>query len=51
MSPIWLIVLILLILAVAGGFVIELGGVHAGVQKWKHKADEAKAQESFPVKV
>ena len=30
---------------------LALGGVHAGVQKWKHKAEEAKAQESFPVKV
>jgi len=30
---------------------LALGGTHAGVQKWKHKAEEAKAQESFPVKV
>jgi len=30
---------------------LALGGVHAGVQKWKHKAEEAKAQENFPVKV
>jgi hypothetical protein len=29
---------------------LELGGVHAGVQKWKQKAEEAKEQESFPVK-
>jgi NADH-quinone oxidoreductase subunit I len=29
---------------------LELGGTHAGAQKWKQKADEAKAQESFPVK-
>ena len=30
---------------------LTLGGVHAGVQKWKYKAEEAKAQENFPVKV
>ena len=24
---------------------------HAGIQKWKHKAEEAKEQESFPVKL
>jgi len=30
---------------------LALGGIHAGVQKWKHKAKEAKAQENFPVKV
>ena len=30
---------------------LALGGVHAGVQKWKHKAEEAKEQETFPVKV
>jgi NADH-quinone oxidoreductase subunit I len=30
---------------------LTLGGTHAGVQKWKHKAEEAKAQENFPVKV
>lgn len=30
---------------------LRLGGVHAGVQKWKNKAEEAKAQETFPVKV
>ena len=29
---------------------LALGGVHAGVQKWKQKAEEAKVQESFPVK-
>ncbi|MBM3877903.1 MAG: NADH-quinone oxidoreductase subunit I [Verrucomicrobia bacterium] len=29
---------------------LALGGTHAGVQKWKHKADEAKEQETFPVK-
>ena len=30
---------------------LALGGVHGGVQKWKHKAEEAKEQEDFPVKV
>jgi NADH-quinone oxidoreductase subunit I len=30
---------------------LALGGTHAGIQKWKHKLDEAKEQESFPVKV
>ncbi len=30
---------------------LSLGGVHPGIQKWKHKAEEAKEQESFPVKV
>lgn len=30
---------------------LELGGTHAGVQKWKQKAEEAKAQENFPMKV
>ena len=30
---------------------LALGGVHGGVQKWKHKLEEAKEQESFPVKV
>ena len=30
---------------------LALGGVHAGVQKWKQKADEAKEQEAFPVKI
>lgn len=29
---------------------LALGGTHAGVQKWKHKLEEAKAQENFPVK-
>jgi len=30
---------------------LSLGGTHAGTQKWKHKLDEAKEQETFPVKV
>ena len=30
---------------------LALGGTHAGVQKWKHKAEESKAQANFPVKV
>jgi len=30
---------------------LKLGGVHPGIQKWKHKAEEAKEQENFPVKV
>jgi len=30
---------------------LALGGTHAGIQKWKHKLEEAKGQESFPVKV
>jgi NADH-quinone oxidoreductase subunit I len=30
---------------------LELGGKHSGIQKWQHKADEAKQQEDFPVKV
>ena len=30
---------------------LALGGTHAGVQKWKHKLEEAKVQEHFPVKV
>ena len=30
---------------------LSLGGVSPGIQKWKHKLEEAKAQESFPVKV
>jgi hypothetical protein len=30
---------------------LALGGVSPGIQKWKHKLEEAKAQESFPVKV
>jgi NADH-quinone oxidoreductase subunit I len=29
---------------------LALGGKHAGIQKWKQKADEAKEQETFPVK-
>jgi NADH-quinone oxidoreductase subunit I len=29
---------------------LSLGGVHAGQQKWKHKLEEAKEQEVFPVK-
>jgi len=29
---------------------LALGGTHAGVQKWKHKRDEAKEQETFPLK-
>lgn len=28
---------------------LAMGGTHGGIQKWKHKAEEAKAQESFPV--
>jgi NADH-quinone oxidoreductase subunit I len=28
---------------------LSLGGTHAGTQKWRHKLDEARAQESFPV--
>ncbi len=28
---------------------LQLGGVHAGVQKWKHKLEEAQEQEEFPV--
>ena len=28
---------------------LELGGVHAGVQKWKKKRDDARKQELFPV--
>ena len=28
---------------------LALGGMHAGVQKWKHKAAEAAAQDVFPV--
>ena len=27
---------------------LALGGTHAGVQKWKHKLEEAKEQEMFP---
>jgi len=30
---------------------LALGGVHGGIQKWKHKLEEAKDQENFPVKV
>jgi NADH-quinone oxidoreductase subunit I len=30
---------------------LALGGVHGGIQKWKHKLEEAKEQETFPVKV
>src|SRR5580700_5355291 len=30
---------------------LTLGGVHPGIQKWKQKAEEAKEQENFPVKV
>ena len=30
---------------------LQLGGVHAGVEKWKHKLEEAKEQETFPVKL
>jgi NADH-quinone oxidoreductase subunit I len=30
---------------------LALGGTVGGVQKWKHKLEEAKEQESFPVKV
>jgi len=30
---------------------LALGGVHGGIQKWKHKLDEAKEQDNFPVKV
>jgi NADH-quinone oxidoreductase subunit I len=29
---------------------LSLGGTHAGTRKWKHKLEEAKEQESFPVK-
>ena len=28
---------------------LKLGGTHAGIQKWKHKLEEAKEQEVFPV--
>ena len=28
---------------------LALGGTHAGIQKWKHKWEEAKEQEVFPV--
>jgi NADH-quinone oxidoreductase subunit I len=30
---------------------LALGGVSPGIQKWKHKLEEARAQENFPVKV
>ncbi len=30
---------------------LALGGVAPGIQKWKQKLEEAKAQENFPVKV
>ena len=30
---------------------LALGGVHAGVQKWKHLFEETREQEIFPVKV
>jgi len=29
---------------------LALGGIHAGQQKWKHKLEEAKSQDVFPVK-
>ena len=29
---------------------LALGGTHGGIQKWKHKLEEANEQESFPVK-
>ena len=29
---------------------LALGGTHAGIQKWKQKLEEAKEQETFPVK-
>ena len=29
---------------------LQLGGTHAGIQKWKHKLEEAREQEMFPVK-
>jgi hypothetical protein len=28
---------------------LALGGTQGGIQKWKHKAEEAEAQENFPV--
>jgi NADH-quinone oxidoreductase subunit I len=28
---------------------LKLGGTHGGIQKWKHKLEEAEAQETFPV--
>jgi NADH-quinone oxidoreductase subunit I len=30
---------------------LALGGTEGGIQKWKHKLEEAKEQENFPVKV
>jgi NADH-quinone oxidoreductase subunit I len=30
---------------------LALGGTRGGIQKWKHKQDEAKEQENFPVKL
>ncbi len=30
---------------------LALGGEQGGIQKWKHKLEEAKEQENFPVKV
>jgi len=30
---------------------LALGGVSPGIQKWKHKLEEAKEQETFPVKI
>jgi NADH-quinone oxidoreductase subunit I len=30
---------------------LSLGGTVGGIQKWKHKLEEAEAQENFPVKV
>ena len=30
---------------------LALGGVHGGIQKWKLKLEEAREQESFPVKL
>lgn len=32
------------------GKLLSLGGTHAGIQKWKQKQEEARAQETFPVK-
>ena len=29
---------------------LALGGTHAGIQKWKHKLEEAREQETFPLK-
>ncbi len=30
---------------------LAMGGTHAGTQKWRHKLEEARAQEAFPVEV